>query len=200
MPASADILAISGGGEDGAFGAGLLCGWTEAGTRPEFKLVTGISTGALIAPCAFLGPRYDPVLRDSYTKVTGKDIFRKQNILAVLFDDGMLDSEPLRRMVWSWTTVAAPGKRQLPPMRIECTLSPEAGGTLLELRQTGLEGQPRIYGWMMAMGWGTMLKRWLPKVLAAFERGPEGLVYRRIEKAPNRGHHGTKTVPAGFHK
>ena len=51
------FLAVSGGGDDGAFGAGILCGWTETGTRPEFKLVTGISTGALIAPFAFLGPK-----------------------------------------------------------------------------------------------------------------------------------------------
>src|SRR5688572_11841982 len=62
MPKTVDILVISGGGEDGAFGAGLLCGWTEAGDRPDFKLVTGISTGALIAPAAFLGPKYDHIL------------------------------------------------------------------------------------------------------------------------------------------
>ncbi|HEY9345320.1 MAG TPA: patatin-like phospholipase family protein, partial [Inquilinus sp.] len=52
-------LAVSGGGEDGAFGAGLLTGWTKFGTRPEFKVVTGVSTGALTAPFAFLGPAYD---------------------------------------------------------------------------------------------------------------------------------------------
>ncbi len=52
----ANYLAISGGGNDGAFGAGLLVGWTQAGDRPTFKLVTGVSTGALIAPFAFLGP------------------------------------------------------------------------------------------------------------------------------------------------
>ena len=56
------FLAISGGGDNGAFSAGLLNGWTEAGTRPETKLVTGISTGALIAPFAFLGPKYDATL------------------------------------------------------------------------------------------------------------------------------------------
>src|SRR5882757_1289990 len=53
-------LAVSGGGDNGAFGAGLLNGWTEIGTRPEFRMVTGVSTGALIAPFAFLGPEYDP--------------------------------------------------------------------------------------------------------------------------------------------
>ena len=59
----ANLLALSGGSDDGAFGAGLLVGWTEAGTRPEFKLVSGISTGSLIAPFAFLGSAYDPQLR-----------------------------------------------------------------------------------------------------------------------------------------
>ena len=61
------FLAVSGGGDDGAFGAGLLVGWTQAGTRPEFKGVTGVSTGALIAPFAFLGPDYDDELRAVYT-------------------------------------------------------------------------------------------------------------------------------------
>src|SRR5262249_60334845 len=55
----ANYLAISGGGDNGAFGAGLLDGWTKTGNRPVFKLVTGVSTGALIAPFAFLGPPYD---------------------------------------------------------------------------------------------------------------------------------------------
>src|SRR5215471_15069429 len=62
----ASYLAISGGGDDGAFGAGLLNGWTAAGTRPEFKIVTGVSTGALIAPFAFLGPDYDADLKKAY--------------------------------------------------------------------------------------------------------------------------------------
>lgn len=57
------FLAISGGGADGAFGAGVLTGWTERGDRPEFDVVTGVSTGALTAPFAFLGPQYDEALR-----------------------------------------------------------------------------------------------------------------------------------------
>jgi len=77
----ANYLGISGGSDNGAFGAGLLVGWTEAGTRPEFKLVTGVSTGALIAPFAFLGPEYDPQLRAVYTDVNPGDIFEKRSIL-----------------------------------------------------------------------------------------------------------------------
>ena len=71
----ANFLALSGGGGDGAFGAGILCGWSETGTRPRFKLVTGISTGALIAPFAFLGPEYDAKLKAAYTTISDKDIY-----------------------------------------------------------------------------------------------------------------------------
>jgi hypothetical protein len=63
-----NALSISGGGENGAFGAGLLCGWSAHGSRPVFHLVTGVSTGALTAPFAFLGPPYDAQLRAVYTR------------------------------------------------------------------------------------------------------------------------------------
>ena len=99
-----DFLAISGGGDDGAFGAGLLCGWTQAGNRPTFTLVTGVSTGALIAPFAFLGPRYDPILREAYTKVSRKNIFRKRIILAALFGDALSDTTPLAHLISRYIT------------------------------------------------------------------------------------------------
>ena len=67
------FLAVSGGGDNGAFGSGLLNGWTATGNRPEFKMVTGVSTGALIAPFAFLGPDYDPALREVYTTMTSSE-------------------------------------------------------------------------------------------------------------------------------
>jgi predicted patatin/cPLA2 family phospholipase len=95
-----DLLAVSGGGDKGAFGAGLLCGWTEAGDRPTFKGVTGVSTGALIAPFAFLGPEYDHVLRTVYTAVSQKDIALARNFLAAITDDGMADNRPL------WTLIS----------------------------------------------------------------------------------------------
>lgn len=68
-------LILSSGGEDGAFGAGLLNGLTASGKRPDYSVVTGVSTGALIAPFAFAGSRYDDALRDSFTKITSADIF-----------------------------------------------------------------------------------------------------------------------------
>lgn len=92
-------LAISGGGDNGAFGAGLLNGWTQTGTRPEFKMVTGVSTGALIAPFAFLGADYDPALREAYTTMTADKVFAKRGILAALFDDAMADTAPLAQLI-----------------------------------------------------------------------------------------------------
>lgn len=92
-------LAISGGGDEGAFGAGLLTGWTQAGTRPQFKVVTGISTGALSAPFAFLGSEYDPQLEKVYTSVSQRDIFKPRGAVRGFLNDAMADSAPLKRMV-----------------------------------------------------------------------------------------------------
>jgi hypothetical protein len=88
----ANFLALSGGGGDGAFGAGILCGWTEAGTRPVFKLVTGISTGALIAPFAFLGPEYDARLKEAYTTISDQDIYIVPSVLKLLINLGRIES------------------------------------------------------------------------------------------------------------
>jgi hypothetical protein len=93
------LLAVSGGGENGAFGAGLLCGWTEQGARPTFDLVTGISTGALTAPFAFLGSDYDPQLRAVYTETPPNQILVKRALTAALFDDAMADNEPLFKTI-----------------------------------------------------------------------------------------------------
>jgi predicted acylesterase/phospholipase RssA len=97
-------LALSGGGDNGAFGAGLLCGWTAAGTRPEFKLVTGISTGALMAPFVFLGPKYDEQLKAIYTNTAPKDILTHRNRLAAVFNDAMADNAPLWRLARKYVT------------------------------------------------------------------------------------------------
>jgi Patatin-like phospholipase len=93
------FLAISGGGDNGAFGAGLLTGWTERGDRPQFKLVTGVSTGALIAPFAFLGPNYDGVLRHVYTEVDQSAIFESRSMMNVVFNDALKDTTPLYQLI-----------------------------------------------------------------------------------------------------
>jgi hypothetical protein len=94
-----NFLAISGGGADGAFGAGLLNGWTASGSRPEFEIVTGISTGALSAPFAFLGPKYDPQLKEMYTTYTTRDFLRKQPVRGILGGDGLASSAPLAGLI-----------------------------------------------------------------------------------------------------
>ena len=93
------LLAVSGGGENGAFGAGLLCGWSEHGDRPVFELVTGVSTGALTAPFAYLGSSHDPQLRTVYTELTPDHVLRTRFITAALWDDAMADNSPLFKTI-----------------------------------------------------------------------------------------------------
>lgn len=95
----ANYLAISGGGENGAYGAGLLTAWSELGTRPEFKAVTGVSTGALIAPFAFLGPAYDRELEGFYTMTRASDVMFSRGLLTALLSDSLYDSTPLLRSI-----------------------------------------------------------------------------------------------------
>lgn len=97
--AAINYLSISGGGSRGAFGAGLLNGWTKHGNRPEFNMVTGISTGALMAPFAFLGPAYDAVLKDLYTNITAQNIYKKRNYMAIVLSDGLSDTGPLYELI-----------------------------------------------------------------------------------------------------
>jgi predicted patatin/cPLA2 family phospholipase len=92
------LLALSGGGDNGAFGAGVLCGWTQHGDRPRFKLVTGISTGALIAPFAFLGSEYDANLK-VYTMVTQREIFSRKSLLTALWRESLADTRPLADLI-----------------------------------------------------------------------------------------------------
>lgn len=94
-----NFLALSGGGSDGAFGAGVLGGWTASGTRPEFDIVTGVSTGALTAPFAFLGPRYDAALKDVFTQSDTKDIAVAHPVRGLLGGDSLASNAPLARVV-----------------------------------------------------------------------------------------------------
>ncbi len=93
-------LTLSGGGANGAFGAGFLQGWTETGRRPVFKIVTGVSTGALMAPFAFLGPPYDEALREFYTTTATRDIFAIGSLLfSLLRGDSLADTGPLASLI-----------------------------------------------------------------------------------------------------
>jgi predicted patatin/cPLA2 family phospholipase len=96
-------LALSGGGANGAFGAGFLNGWTATGTRPTFKIVTGVSTGALMAPFAFVGPDYDHALREFYTTTRSRDIFKLGSTVSLLWQlvagEALADTRPLQDML-----------------------------------------------------------------------------------------------------
>jgi predicted acylesterase/phospholipase RssA len=97
-------LSISGGGDAGAFAAGILSGWTAHGDRPQFRVVTGTSAGALIAPFAFLGPEYDETVRSVAVSIRPEDIFDRRSTLRGLTSDGMASSEPLARIIAKYVT------------------------------------------------------------------------------------------------
>ncbi|MFH1381011.1 MAG: patatin-like phospholipase family protein [Candidatus Omnitrophota bacterium] len=93
------VLALSGGAANGAYGAGLLNGWSESGSRPVFKAVTGISTGAIVAPLAFLGKDYDVSAEKLYTTWSTREIMTPKGPIYSLFSDSMTSNSPLRRII-----------------------------------------------------------------------------------------------------
>jgi hypothetical protein len=138
-------LALSGGGGNGAFGAGLLCGWSKAGTRPTFKLVTGISTGALMAPMVFLGPAYDNQLKEAYTTVSDKDIFTLPSKLAILLSITYI--RPLASMV-STKPLAELLKKMVDAKMLEDIAAEHLKGRRLIVGTTQLDAQ-RLVIWDM---------------------------------------------------
>ncbi|WP_163851844.1 patatin-like phospholipase family protein [Pseudooceanicola aestuarii] len=122
------FLALSGGGEDGAFGAGVLNGWSAAGTRPQFDIVTGISTGALIAPFAFLGTAHDATLRDIFLTHDSGDMMRMRTI-GLAFSEAVYDTAPLAALIAHYT----------PPRLIRAVAARHAQGARLLVVTTNLE-------------------------------------------------------------
>ena len=107
MNRSHEYLLLSGGGAQGAFGAGLLVGWTASGTRPDFEVVTGVSTGALIAPFAFLGPAYDRVLEEAYTSFSTDDLVERRGLIQIVRGDAAADTRRLRAVIARFLDAAA---------------------------------------------------------------------------------------------
>jgi len=100
-----NVLSLSGGGQNGAFGAGFLIGWRESGRRPQFDVVGGVSTGALLATHAFLGtPADDATLEKMYTQITSADIYTDRSIFGLLSADSIKDTAPLRAMLVKYVT------------------------------------------------------------------------------------------------
>jgi predicted acylesterase/phospholipase RssA len=135
--AAAHFLALSGGADDGAFGAGVLTGWTESGTRPRFDVVTGISAGALIAPFAFLGPDYDASLRALFTEVSQRDIAVLGRIaISLLFSNAIADTSPLADLI----------ARHADERMMEAIAVEHARGRLLLIGTTNLDiGRPVVW-------------------------------------------------------
>lgn len=94
-----DMLAVSSGADRGAFGAGYLIGWSDRGDRPRFDIVTGVSTGALIAPFAFLGSEYDPVLQQLYTQTSAEGLYRLSILSSLLGSPSIADNSPMQSII-----------------------------------------------------------------------------------------------------
>jgi predicted acylesterase/phospholipase RssA len=124
-------LALSSGGADGAFGAGLINGLTESGKRPEYSVVTGVSTGALMAPFIFAGPKYDGALRDAYTKITAADIFELGGT-----GESFVDSWPLKDLI----------AKQITPELLADIAAAHNGGRRLFVVTTNIDaGRPVVW-------------------------------------------------------
>jgi hypothetical protein len=158
-------LALSGGGSNGAFGAGLLIGWSETGTRPDFKLVTGISTGALIAPIstgaliaplAFLGATYDDELKEVFTTTTTANIMERLNVFTILFrSESIARTDPLERLV----------EQHISEETLRAVADKHDRGYRLYIGTTNLDAQ-RLMVWNM----GVIAKWQSPQALQLFRK------------------------------
>jgi hypothetical protein len=129
-----EFLALSGGAEDGAFGAGLLTGWTRRGDRPRFEVVTGVSAGALIAPYAFLGPSYDRQLAELWQNFDSGSVATPQVLAGLLGAEALADSTPLRNLIAKHVD-----RRMLAEIAREYR-----GGRLLMIGTTNLDAQRQM--------------------------------------------------------
>lgn len=94
-----NVLALSAGGKYGAYSAGVLCGWTTAGTRPQFDVVTGVSTGAILAVYAIVGPKYDHKLKEFFTTIDDKDLFKYRPAIDLIRYGSIGTAEPMKKII-----------------------------------------------------------------------------------------------------
>lgn len=157
-----DGLALSGGGSDGAFGAGVLCGWTTTGKRPIFKVVTGISTGALMAPFAFLGSAYDPQLKRVYTTISDDTIYKRYSLFSIFMSvinlqslPSMASSDPLAKLI----------EREITPGMLRQIAAEHKRGRRLLMGTTQFDAQ-RLVIWNM----GEIASSGTPQALQLFRK------------------------------
>lgn len=98
------VLVLSSGGVNGAFPAGVLVGWSQSGTRPNFDVVTGVSVGSLLAVYAFLGREYDAELERRYATMEASELYQRRAIVTLPWSDALADSKPLRDQIVSAIT------------------------------------------------------------------------------------------------
>jgi hypothetical protein len=145
------VLALSGGSDKGAYDAGLLNGWTKRGDRPSFDIVTGVSTGALIAPFAFLGPEEDATLTAIYTGISGRDVYKQRVLRGVLGGESLLDSAPLADLIARYATpalierVAAEHRRGRRLLVMTANLDAQRG-VIWDMGAIASSGSPRRLG------------------------------------------------------
>lgn len=132
------ILALSGGGSNGAFGAGLLKGWSERGDRPNFQVVTGVSAGAIIAPFAFLGSRHDSQLEEIWTQYQTNELLHAQILPAIFGGPALADTAPLFNLIEQYVD-----RRFIRQVAAE-----HAKGRMLLIGTTNLDAQRPVY-WNM---------------------------------------------------
>ena len=133
-PQPVDLLALSGGADGGAFGAGVLKGWTARGDRPEFDYVTGVSTGALIAPLAFLGPQYDDALQQVYTRTRASDVLLLKPLQVLTGAPSIGDPAPLKAQIDAIVT----------PRMVEAIAAERRKGRMLLIGTTDLDAQRQV--------------------------------------------------------
>jgi predicted acylesterase/phospholipase RssA len=147
-----DLIALSGGGANGAYAAGIMSGWTESGERPDFEVVTGVSTGALAAPFVFLGPAYDDRLREAYTGGQAAGLLQSRGVIA-LIGSGVFSSEPLRALIANYVDDAL----------LQAVAAENRKGRLLIVATTDLDAQRGVL-WNM----GAIADHGGPEALALF--------------------------------
>jgi hypothetical protein len=134
------MLTLSGGGAEGAYGAGFLSGWSDAGTRPRFSIVTGTSVGALMAPFAFLGVDYDPVLKEMFTGGQVGNLLRVDGLNGII-GAGVFKSEPLKQLIERYTDDAL----------LDAVAAEHRKGRLLFVVTTNLDAQRAVIWNMTAI-------------------------------------------------
>jgi hypothetical protein len=149
-----NVLVVSSGGLFGAYAAGFLNGWTNTGTRPEFDVVTGVSTGALIGFCSFLGPEYDQLAKETYTMVTRRDIYTIRSWYTIPYSSSIASNDPLKKRV----------DKAVSPEAIARIVSAHKAGRRLYVGTTNLETR-RLVIWDM----GAIACRGTPESVCLFK-------------------------------